>query len=636
MPMPSTPGGPAQQQDGDGDDDDDVDDEMLVPPTPVAARSPSQPETPLTPLSTTLVEDDDDDDPAAHEPDALPGNDNNNNDDTVGQELFATAEGSEAVIRGTDIHVPTAAAAFQEFLRTFQSLHHARRAHRRHARQGNPQGHSDDENDDDDSSMDDHDDDDDEDVPPLYLSKLQALVAPTPTTTTTADEPTSASFHATTACLELDARHLYFHNPDCQRLYHQLAAYPTELIPVLDICAQRQFEDLHPTSNLRIQVRPFNLQSVSNLRTLDPIHMDSLVGVQGMIVRTSPILPDLKVAHFSCTLCGHDVQVAVDGGRIAEPSGKCANCNAKASSSYQLVHNRSLYSDKQVVRLQETPDQVPAGHTPASCLLFAFDDLCDQVLPGDRVEVTAILRAQPVRTHPKLSKLKTLYKTYLDVVHYRKISGMRNNHHAIAGSGTHPSTKRGNPPHASSPSQHQEQQEQQPEGHQGAVSSQWSAQRIAQLHELSRQPDIYHKLVQSLAPSIWELDNVKKGVLCMLFGGNSGYRKDSQQQEQQQDSWWEGEEDHSSSNPTKTHTKESTHKRGDINILLCGDPGTSKSQLLAFVHKLSHRGVYTSGKGSSAVGLTASVVRDPETRDLVLESGALVLSDLGICCIDEL
>jgi DNA replication licensing factor MCM4 len=91
----------------------------------------------------------------------------------------------------------------------------------------------------------------------------------------------------------------------------------------------------------------------------------------------------------------------------------------------------------------------------------------------------------------------------------------------------------------------------------------------------------------------------------------------------------DAEEEDERSNTSKLN------KRGDINILLCGDPGTSKSQLLSYVHKLSPRGVYTSGKGSSAVGLTASIVRDPETRDLVLESGALVLSDLGICCIDE-
>lgn len=72
-----------------------------------------------------------------------------------------------------------------------------------------------------------------------------------------------------------------------------------------------------------------------------------------------------------------------------------------------------------------------------------------------------------------------------------------------------------------------------------------------------------------------------------------------------------------------------------MNILLCGDPGTSKSQLLQYVYNLVPRGQYTSGKGSSAVGLTAYVMKDPETRQLVLQTGALVLSDNGICCIDE-
>ena len=118
---------------------------------------------------------------------------------------------------------------------------------------------------------------------------------------------------------------------------------------------------------------------------------------------------------------------------------------------------------------------------------------------------------------------------------------------------------------------------------------------------------MYDLLIDSLAPSIWENQDVKKGILCQLFGGVS---KEFQ---------YSGR----------------GRFRGEINILLCGDPSTAKSQLLQYVHKIAPRGIYTSGKGSSAVGLTVYITKDPETRELVLESGALVLSDRGICCIDE-
>ncbi|KXZ43177.1 hypothetical protein GPECTOR_99g812 [Gonium pectorale] len=125
-----------------------------------------------------------------------------------------------------------------------------------------------------------------------------------------------------------------------------------------------------------------------------------------------------------------------------------------------------------------------------------------------------------------------------------------------------------------------------------------------QIKELSRDPRLVDRLIASLAPNIWEMDDIKKGVLCQLFGG-------------------------------VPKTFPGGRIRGELNVLLVGDPSVSKSQLLTYVHQLAPRGIYTSGKGSSAVGLTAYVTKDPETREMVLESGALVLSDRGVCCIDE-
>lgn len=120
-----------------------------------------------------------------------------------------------------------------------------------------------------------------------------------------------------------------------------------------------------------------------------------------------------------------------------------------------------------------------------------------------------------------------------------------------------------------------------------------------------RKNDMFTKLARSIAPEIFGMEDVKKALLLMLAGGV---------------------------------TKE-LHKgskiRGDINICLMGDPGIAKSQLLRYVAMLSPRGIFTSGKGSSGVGLTAAVVKDSLTNELVLEGGALVLADNGICCIDE-
>ena len=132
-------------------------------------------------------------------------------------------------------------------------------------------------------------------------------------------------------------------------------------------------------------------------------------------------------------------------------------------------------------------------------------------------------------------------------------------------------------------------------------------ERENEIKELGKRVDIYDRLSESLAPSIFGNEDIKKGILLQLIGAS--------------------EKDLDASGRGKV--------RSEIHVLLCGDPGTSKSQLLSAVNRLVPRGQYTSGKGTSAVGLTAYVTKDMDTKQLVLQPGALVLSDNGICCIDE-
>ncbi|OTB06080.1 hypothetical protein M426DRAFT_9904 [Hypoxylon sp. CI-4A] len=133
----------------------------------------------------------------------------------------------------------------------------------------------------------------------------------------------------------------------------------------------------------------------------------------------------------------------------------------------------------------------------------------------------------------------------------------------------------------------------------------FSEEEEQEFMELSRRPDLYNIMADCIAPSIYGNQNIKKAILCLLLGGSKKILPDGMK------------------------------LRGDINVLLLGDPGTAKSQLLKFVEKAAPISIYTSGKGSSAAGLTASVQRDHSTREFYLEGGAMVLADGGVVCIDE-
>ena len=238
---------------------------------------------------------------------------------------------------------------------------------------------------------------------------------------------------------------------------------------------------------------------------------------------------------------------------------------------------------------------MPAGQTPHTVVVYAHNDLVDKVQPGDRITVTGIYRAVPLRVNPIVRNVKSVYRTHIDAVHFRKVDVHRLRNETEKGLVRFimllffllhdANEKRIN----------------------FRKETRFLPEREAILHELSQKPDIYERLSRAIAPSIYENEDIKKGILLQLFGGT---KKDFIQAGR-------------------------GSFRAEINILLCGDPGTSKSQLLQYIYQLVPRSQYTSGKGSSAVGLTAYITKDPETRQLVLQTGALVLADNGICCIDE-
>jgi DNA replication licensing factor MCM4 len=453
--------------------------------------------------------------------------------------------------------------------------------------------------------------------------------------------------------LNLDALNLLSY-PPTKKLYHQLVNYPQEVIPIMDqvlrdVMIENAEEELESVQNkyadglvgeLEVnmveeevkelegrvfKVRPFGGEKTVNMRDLNPggeysfdivrvlttrgLDTDKLVTVKGLVIRATPVIPDMTNAFFRCLVCQHTVQVDIDRGRINEPD-TCPRDVCSSKGTMSIVHNRSQFVDKQVIRLQETPDAVPDGQTPHTVSLCVYDELVDLVKPGDRVVITGIFRSIPVRVNPRQRSIKSLFKTFLDVVHVKRTN--------VARMGYDPSTRggEGRPPGVGVGGEDDEEESlARTEGmnedfESDAVAFNAGAEMEAKLIKLSGNPEVYDLLARSMAPSIYEMDDVKKGILLQLFGGTN-------------------------KSIARGGGGGGPRYRGDINVLMVGDPGTSKSQILHYVHKIAPRGVYTSGKGSSAVGLTAYVTRDPDSKQLVLESGALVLSDGGVCCIDE-
>ncbi|XP_063072929.1 DNA replication licensing factor MCM6 [Engraulis encrasicolus] len=346
-----------------------------------------------------------------------------------------------------------------------------------------------------------------------------------------------------------------------------------------------------------------DLPTRHKIRELTTVRIGALSRISGQVVRTHPVHPELVSGTFLCLDCQALIKDVEQQFKYTQPS-ICRNPVCNNRKRFMLDTNKSKFVDFQKVRIQETQAELPRGSIPRTMdiilraeavesaqagdkcdfigSLIVIPDVAQLATPGVRAETSARTAGTQGYENEGLRGLKAL--------------GVRELTYKLAFLACHVA-----PTNPRFGGKEIREEEQTAEG----IKNQMSVKEWEKVFEMSQDKNLYHNLCTSLFPTIHGNDEVKRGILLMLFGG-----------------------------VPKT-TMEGTSLRGDVNVCVVGDPSTAKSQFLKHVEEFSPRAVYTSGKASSAAGLTAAVVRDEESHEFVIEAGALMLADNGVCCIDE-
>ncbi|KAJ2353677.1 MCM DNA helicase complex subunit mcm6, partial [Coemansia sp. RSA 2618] len=337
-------------------------------------------------------------------------------------------------------------------------------------------------------------------------------------------------------------------------------------------------QDGEGDSDGEVAVAVHGLPTQQRIRELRSERIGQLASVGGTVTRTSEVRPELVSGVFRCGECGTEVGPVVQQFQYTEP-GVCENPVCQNRSTWTLVVERSRFADWQRVRVQESASEIPAGSMPRTLDVIVRGDLVERVKPGDRAQFTGTLVAVPdggaglapaVAVQAGRGDARELAFRMAFVAC-----------HATAAGG------------------------EDEEGRDAMLARLTRVEREELAAMGAGGARTYAALVQSIAPTVFGHEEVKRGILLQLLGG------------------------------VHKRTREGMRLRGDINVCVVGDPGTAKSQFLKYVAGFLPRAVFTSGKASSAAGLTASVVKDDETGEFTIEAGALMLADHGVCCIDE-
>jgi len=331
----------------------------------------------------------------------------------------------------------------------------------------------------------------------------------------------------------------------------QLQGYAEEALRMYDLPVDVSLGQAH--------VRVAGLSETTEIREIRARHRGQLIAVQGIVRKATDVRPKVREAAFECQRCGTLTRIPQSGGDFQEPH-ECQGCERQGP--FRINFDQSEFVDAQKLRVQESPEGLRGGETPQAIDVHIEDDVTGEVTAGDHVRVTGVLHLDQQGNQQSKSPV---FDVFMDGVTV----------------------------------------EIEDEQFEDMDITEADKKEII---ELSNAPDIYDRMVDSMAPSIYGYGEEKLSIILQLF---SGVRKS---------------------------LPDGSKIRGDMHILLIGDPGTGKSQILQYVRNLAPRSVYTSGKGSSSAGLTAAAVQDDfgDGQQWTLEAGALVLADQGIAAVDEL
>lgn len=381
----------------------------------------------------------------------------------------------------------------------------------------------------------------------------------------------------------------------------------------------------HQQTDKLFSIAFYNLPLVSRVRSLRAANIGQLLSISGTVTRTSEVRPELSLATFVCEACRAVVPNVEQTFRYTEPT-QCPNRTCSNRVAWQLDIRHSTFVDWQKVRIQENSSEIPTGSMPRTLDVILRGEIVDRAKAGEKCIFSGALIVVPDVSQLGLPGLRpTAIRDDRGAprgndaggsgISGLKALGVRDLTYRLAflACFVAPDTSSTGQPAANSAADvvnaltqsNSVQGTESVEDAQSAVLASMNPSEIEDLRAMVHGDHIYARMVQSIAPMVYGHEVVKKGILLQLMSG------------------------------VHKTTPEGMQLRGDINICIVGDPSTSKSQFLKYVCSFAPRAVYTSGKASSAAGLTAAVVKDEETGEFTIEAGALMLADNGICAIDE-